>query len=410
MKQSSIIVVGAGHAGVQAAASLREEGHKGLLILVSDEDGLPYHRPPLSKAFLKAAGDGSPLPLRSDRFYAENSIELMRGDAVVAINRDSRALVLRSGQRMPYDHLILAMGSRGRRFDVPGAGLRGIFKLRNAADARSIRLALRGASRLVVIGAGFIGLEIAATATEMGIEVDIVEVGDGPLGRRVSPGTAAFYGEAHRLHGARLHFNMAVAEFVGRAGALEQVRLSDGTVLDAGMAVVGIGVVPNDELAQSAGLACQNGVLVDESLSTSDPDISAIGDVAHVLSVDPAIPIYAPSVQNAIDQGRFVAKRLMGDVSRFRCVPCFWSDQRDLKLQIVGLSGNCSEWFHFDAAGSRISLGFSGGALAAIETVNRPKDHMLGRRLFEDGEIIRVDRMARLQGTAETVMAELMDQ
>jgi len=408
VKHSSIVIVGAGHAGVQAAASLREEGYSGKLTLISDEAALPYHRPPLSKAFLKGTDQTDAPLLRAQRYYDDKNIDLLLSESVAVIDREAKDLRLGSGRSLAYDHLILATGSRSRSVDLPGINLDGIFQLRNVVDARRIRRALRSASRLAVIGAGFIGLEIAATATELGIEVDVVELSGGPLSGRVSQGTAQFYCEAHRAYGARLHFNVAVSNFVGGDGSLRSIQLSDGKSLTADMAVLGIGVVPNDAIAQAARLVCNNGIAVDEYLRTSDCCISAIGDVANAQSCETNSAISVASVQNATDQARFVARRLMGREDKFRTIPLFWSDQRDLKLQIAGLARDCNEWIDFNFAGSRLSLGLNQLRMTAVETVNRPKDHLLARRLFETGKVVDANRIRQIKPNADGVLAELV--
>jgi NADPH-dependent 2,4-dienoyl-CoA reductase/sulfur reductase-like enzyme len=275
-----VVIVGAGHAGVQVAASLREEGYSGAIKLLSAEPHLPYQRPPLSKAFLKGAMEAEGLPLRAAQFYPDKDIDLLLGEEAVEIDRRAQRLTLASGKTLDYGHLVLATGARQRPLEVPGIGLDGVLTLRDLSDARTLRERLGGARRIVVIGAGFIGLEIAATATSLGGEVTIVELAPRPLGRAVSPATSAFFLEAHRVFGAQFHLGLGVAALHGRDGALTEVELSNGERLPADIAVIGIGVLPEDRLAQAAGLACENGIVVNASLESSDPLISAVGDCA----------------------------------------------------------------------------------------------------------------------------------
>lgn len=384
MSVSSVVVVGAGHAGVQVAASLREEGFEGTVTVLSAESHLPYQRPPLSKAFLKGDMEAGGLPLRAAQFYADKKIDLLLGEEATRIDRDASCVELASGRRISYHHLVLATGARHRPFEAPGIDLAGVVVLRNLSDARDLREQLGAARRIVVVGAGFIGLEIAATAASLGGEVTIVEVSPRPLGRAVSPDTSAFFLGAHQTFGARVLLGVGVAALHGGGGALNAVELSDGSLLSADLAIVGIGVLPEDRLARQSGLACENGIIVDKRLETSDPRISAIGDCALFPSHFVGFAIRLESVQNAVDQARCVARRIVGKPESYAALPWFWSDQGDLKLQIVGLSHGCDQWIvRGDPQTRSFSVfGFRGDELAAVETVNRPGDHMAARRII----------------------------
>jgi 3-phenylpropionate/trans-cinnamate dioxygenase ferredoxin reductase subunit len=384
MSASSVVIVGAGHAGVQAAASLREEGFEGAITLVSGESHLPYQRPPLSKAFLKGVMDADGLPLRAAQFYPDKAVDLLLGEEATRIDRKARSVELGSGRRVSYGHLVLATGARQRPLYAPGIDLEGVLVLRDLADARVMRERLGVARRIVVVGAGFIGLEIAATATSLGGEVTIVEVSPRPLGRAVSPATSAFLLEAHQAFGARILLGVGIVALHGENHKLNAVELSDGALLPADLAIIGIGVLPEDRVARQSGLACDNGIIVDEHLETSDPHISAIGDCALFPSRFANFPIRLESVQNAVDQARCVARRIVGKPEPYAALPWFWSDQGDLKLQIVGLSHGCDEWIMRGDPQTRAFsvFGFRGGELAAVETVNRPGDHMAARRII----------------------------
>ncbi len=384
MSAPPVVIVGAGHAGVQLAASLREEGFEGAVALLSADPHLPYQRPPLSKAFLKGLMDADGLPLRAAQFYRDKGVDLLLGEAATGVDRTARHVELASGRSLGYGHLVLATGARQRPLDAPGVDLDGVMALRDLADAQALRERLGAARRIVVIGAGFIGLEIAATATSLGGEVTIVELGPRPLGRAVSPATSAFFLEAHKAFGARLLLGVGVAALHGRNGALSAVELTDGALLPADLAIIGIGVLPEDRLARRAGLACDNGIVVNDCLETADPLISAIGDCALFPSPGAGSPVRLESVQNAVDQARCVARRLAGKRERYAALPWFWSDQGDLKLQIAGLSEGCDRWIVRGDPQTRsfAVFGFRGGALAAVETVNRPGDHMAARRII----------------------------
>ena len=387
MNLRSIVIVGAGHAGVQAAASLREDGFEGRLVLLSQEPDLPYQRPPLSKAFLKGQMDLAGLPLRGPPFFAEQRIDLRLGVAAVRIDRAGRRVELGHGAFEPYDHLILATGARARVLRIPGLDLAGVHALRTIGDAAAIKAALGAALRVVVVGAGFIGLEIAATARALGREVTIVEIAERPMGRAVSPAMSQFFLEAHSSFGATFAFGLGVAALHGANGRVAEVELSDGRRLPADLVILGVGVGAEDALAVAAGLDCADGIVVDSHLVSSDPAISAIGDGCRFPYPALAAPLRLESVQNATDQARCVARRLTGKPSPYDSLPWFWSDQGDLKLQIAGLSHGVDQWVTRGGIEARAltAFGFLGDRLAVVETVNRAGDHMAARRLLAAG-------------------------
>ena len=310
MSLTPVVIVGAGHAGVQAAVSLREEGFDGGIVLLSAEKDAPYQRPPLSKAFLKGEMEIHGLPLRAEAHFRERRIDLRLGVSATRIDRASRKVELSDGGTIAYGHLILATGARQRRLDAPGIDLEGVFALRDIADATQIRERLQAKPRAVIVGAGFIGLEIAATALSLGAEATVVEIAR-PMGRAVSPFMSDFFLKEHGAFGARFKLGVGVAAITGREKA-ETVVLTDGESLSADMVVVGIGVVAEDALARACGLECLNGIVVDEFLKTSDPAISAIGDCADFPNAWLGFRTRLESVQNAVDQGRAVAARLTG--------------------------------------------------------------------------------------------------
>jgi 3-phenylpropionate/trans-cinnamate dioxygenase ferredoxin reductase subunit len=383
MSRRSIVIIGAGHAGVQAAASLREEGSDDSIVLLSGEPDLPYQRPPLSKAFLKGAMDLAGLPLRAEQFYRDKQIDLRLGVQATRIDLAARRVELGADGAEPFDHLILATGARPRPFAIPGADLDGVLTLRNIADAASIRELLGPGRRVVVIGAGFIGLEIAATALAVGGEVTVVEIAR-PLGRAVSPPTSDFFLDAHQAFGARFRLGVGVNAIEGANGAAAAVVLADGERVAADLVIVGVGVLADDRLASAAGLACDNGIVVDALLAASDPSVSAIGDCALFPQHSVGQMLRLESVQNATDQARAVARRLTGKPARYAALPWFWSDQGDLKLQIAGLSHGVDRWVLRGDPKDRAfaAFGFRAGALAAVETVNRGAEHMAARRII----------------------------
>ena len=384
MTEPRVVIVGTGQGGLQTAASLREAGFAGPVTLVGDEPDLPYQRPPLSKAYLlgKMAEEG--LRLRSEAFYARNAIDLLAGERVAAIDRAARRVRLANGKELGFDHLVLATGARNRPLPVRGADLDGVLYLRTLAEARDLKARIAGAREVVVVGAGFIGLEFAAVARQLGKEVHVVEATQRPMGRAVSAQMSWFFTERHMGWGAKLLLGAGVARILGQGGRVVAVEATDGQRLPADLVVVGIGVLPNAELAAEAGLAVQDGIVVDANLLTADPAISAIGDCARYPSRFAGAPARLESVQNAADQGRCVAARIAGRPAAYDAVPWFWSDQGDLKLQIVGLTmGHDATALRGDPASGRFSVFcFRGGRLVGIESVNRPADHMAGRRLL----------------------------
>ena len=381
---SSIVIVGAGHAGVQAAASLREEGYKGALTLLSDEAHWPYQRPPLSKAYLKREMELDGLPLRAEQFFRDHHIDLRLAAKAVAIDRAGRQVRLADGAPLPYDKLILALGARAREFKVPGADLANVFVLRSVADAEAIREAITAGKTVVVIGAGFIGLEIAATALKIGAKVAVIEIADRVLGRAVSPTMSTFFLKQHLAFGSSFRLGTGVKAIHGEDGRAASVELSTGETMPADVVIVGVGIVAEDALAKAAGLRCENGVVVDEAMTTSDPDIFAIGDCAQFPSKMLGAPLRLESVQNATDQAKTAAKRLAGKVVAYDALPWFWSDQGDLKLQIAGLSHGVNKWVTRGDPGARAFsvFGFKDGELRVVESVNRGGDHMAARRLI----------------------------
>jgi len=383
MSNKPIVIVGAGQAGYQVAASLRQEGFDGPITLVGDEPGVPYQRPPLSKAYLLGKVGVAALRFRPPEYFEEHHITRLQ-DSVTAIDRENHELVLATGGKLAYDHLVLATGARNRVPTVPGIELDGVFGLRSLADADGLSQRLANVKRAVVIGAGFIGLEFAAVAAARGISVDVLELGTRPMARAVSTTISKIFDQAHASWGVHIHYGQSMAAIQGVDGHVTGVQLVSGDVLPADLVVYGIGVLPNAELASDAGLAVNNGIVVDAQLLTSDPAVSAIGDVVNFPSPWSQQPIRLESVQNAVDQAKALAARLMGKPASYAALPWFWTDQGDLKLQIAGLSDGHDATVVLGAVEERkISvLCFRAGRLVAVESCNRPADHMASRKLI----------------------------
>lgn len=381
-----VVIVGSGQAGVETAAALRHNGFSGSVIVVGEEPDLPYQRPPLSKEFLKSVEDTS-LPLKGEAFYAANAIDLRLGVVAERIDRARRELVLKGGERLPYDHLVLATGARNRLPPVQGLDPSRVLELRTLAHARALTAKLPDLRHAAIIGGGFIGLEVAALLRQRDIAVDVLEAADRLMGRVLSPAMSAAFRAFHDEMGTRLRLGTLAREIAPRGDGFS-LTLSDGGTLDTDAVVVAAGVVPNVELAAEAGLAVDNGVAVDALLLTSDPAISAIGDCAsHPNPFGGDGPIRLESVQNAVDQGKCVAARLTGNPQPYHALPWFWSHQGPIKLQIAGLALGMDETVtRGDPASGKFSVFvYRQGRLIAVESVNAPADHMVARRLIAAG-------------------------
>jgi 3-phenylpropionate/trans-cinnamate dioxygenase ferredoxin reductase subunit len=406
MTQGPVLIVGAGHAGFQLAASLRQHGFGEPICLINDEAHLPYQRPPLSKAYLKGEGRPDSLMFRPDKFYRDQNIELI-ADRAVSIDRGARKLLLTSGASLDYGHLVLATGARNRLLDIPNANLSDVRYLRILDESEILRQRITVGQRVVVVGAGFIGLEFAATARAKGLEVDVVELAPRVMARAVTAEISAFFQERHAAAGIRIHFGVQATGIEGTGGKVTGVSLSDGRHVPADLVVVGVGVLPNVELAAEAGLPVASGVIVNEQLLTSDPAISAIGDCALFDSPRFGAPLRLESVQNASDHARCVATRLTGDAKTYDGLPWFWSDQGPDKLQIAGLTtGYDRVAVRGDAGqGSFSAFCYKSGQLVGVESVNRAADHVFGRKILGLNRSIEPEQAADLSFDLKAALA-----
>jgi len=383
MTQGPVLIVGAGHGGFQAALSLRQLGFKDRICLINDEAHLPYQRPPLSKAYLKGSAGPDSLMFRPEKFFADQHIELL-GDRAVAIDRAARRLKLASESSLDYGHLVLATGARNRLIDIPNASLPDVRYLRILDDSEDLRRRMATSKRVVVIGAGFIGLEFAATARIKGLEVDVLELASRVMARAVTVEVSDYFQARHAQAGVRIHLGVQATAIEASGDKVTGVSLNDGRHIPADLVVVGVGVLPNVELAAQAGLAVGSGIIVNDRLLTADPNISAIGDCALFQSPRFGGSLRLESVQNATDHAKCVAARLTGDDQVYDGMPWFWSDQADDKLQIAGLT---TGYDHVVLRGDPAQKAFSafcyrGEKLLGIESVNRAGDHMFGRRFL----------------------------
>jgi len=385
-----IVIVGAGQAGVQTAEALRAGGFEGPITLLGDEPHGPYHRPPLSKAWLAGEMDAAQLVMRAPEMLARKNIELRTGVTVQRIDRAAKTVELADGSTLPYSGLVLATGATPRALPLPGADAPGVLPLRSRADASAIAermgTCLEKALPIVVIGGGFIGLEVAATARKKGANVTVLEAAPRLLGRVLAPVLSDWYAELHRGHGVQLMLGAQVAAIEADASGVTGVKLADGTVLPACLVVVGIGVSANDQLAREAGLECDRGIVVDGCGRTSDRSIVAAGDCTARRLADGSL-LRLESVQNATEQGKSAAAALLGQDRPFTATPWFWSDQYDKKLQMAGLSIGADTWaVRGDMASGSFSVyHFQGQRLLAVDSVNAAKDHLQARKLLDAG-------------------------
>ena len=388
----TLVIVGASYAGIQLAASARELGFDGHIVLIGDEPDAPYQRPPLSKGFLSGAFVEDRLPLRSQAFFSEERVQWMPSTRVTYIDRARKEVEIHDGTRVAYDHLALTTGARVRKLDCPGATLDAVHYLRDLSDARRLAGSMHKAQRAVVIGGGYIGLEAAASLRQQGIDVTVVETEPRLLARVASPWMSDFMLLVHTGRNVSFALGRKVVALHDTRGAHRNVsiELDDGSRLPCDLVVVGIGVIPNTELAADSGLRVAGGIAVDAYARTSDPEIVAAGDCASF------VPHWAPagtvacrieSVQNANDMAKTAAASILGASESYRALPWFWSDQYDLKLQMAGVNAGFTQHAVRGSVEDRkfSVFYFRGESLIAVDSINRPQDHMLARKLLAIG-------------------------
>lgn len=394
------IVIGCSHAAAQFTTSLRQLGWDGEILVIGDEPHqLPYHRPPLSKAFLSGEKTAETLLIRPAAFYEKNDIQFRRG-RVTAIDRQQQTVTLQtddgSDEQLSYSKLALCTGSRVRKVNLPGCELGGIHYLRDLADAESIKAGVVAGQNAVIVGGGYIGLETAASLTKLGMNVTVLEMAPRILQRVTAPEVSDFYHRVHTDNGVKLHTNTAVNGFSGD-DHVEKVLLADGTELPADMVVVGVGVLPNVELAEAAGLTIDNGIVVDEFCGTNDPNIFAAGDCTNQLNKAYNRNMRLESVPNATAQGKTAASAVCGAPKDFTALPWFWSDQYDLKLQIAGVSQGYDEVV---VRGDRltgesfVAFYLQEGRLIAADCINRPQEFLLSKKIIAEKIPVDVARLA----------------
>lgn len=391
----TVLIAGAGHGAGQVVATLKQHRFDGRIVLVGDEPYLPYQRPPLSKKFL--SGDMPPerLYFKPASFYDDPQIEIHLDTHIREVDREAGCVRTDKGEQLGFDTLIMATGSRVRRIPVAGSDLDGIHYLRNIADVDAIHADTRTAKRIVIVGAGYIGLEVAAVTRQLGLDVTVIELAERVLSRVVSEQVSTFYQEEHRSRGVELLLSTGLRAFRGD-GRVSGVETNDGTVLPADLVVVGVGIVPNAELAEACGLEVEDGIVVNDMCRTSDPDIYAIGDCTSHPNGIYGRNLRLESVHNALEQAKTAASNICGMETRYCQVPWFWSDQYDLKLQIAGLSQD------YDAVVVRgrpeersfACLYLRQGRLIAVDAINAPRDFVQSKPLIENHAVIAPEKLA----------------
>ena len=389
------VIVGAGHAAGQVVATLRQKKYDGKIILIGDEEYYPYQRPPLSKKFLAGEMPAERLYVKPTSFYDDPDIDVRLTTRIASIDPAGRTVTDSAGQQVEYDDLVIATGARVRKLDLPGSKLPGVHYLRNIQDVTSMQRAMKKGARLVIIGGGYIGLEVAAVSATLGLQVTVVEMAERVMSRVVSEQVSDFYQAEHRLHGVDLLLSTGLTGFSG-SESVDGVMLSDGSTVAADLVLIGVGVVPNVELAEDAGIHVDNGIRVDEQCRTSEPNIYAVGDCTNHPNSLLGRQLRLESVHNALEQAKTAASNICGENLQYAQVPWFWSDQYDLKLQIAGISeGYDRTVLRGDPDDRAFScLYLKEGRLIAIDSINAPRDFMQSKALIGNRATISPDTLA----------------
>lgn len=384
---SHVVVIGAGQAGAALVARLRSGGHAGPITLIGEEPHLPYQRPPLSKGYLLGEMDADRLTLRSAAFYADHDIALRLGTPVTGIDPAARTVTL-GDETIAYDHLVFTTGSVPRRLaPAIGGDLAGVYTVRNLADVDAERAEFRPGRRLVIVGGGYIGLEAAAVAAKLGLDVTVLEMAPRILQRVAAPETSDYFRALHAAHGVKILESTGLERLLGEAGHVTAARLTDGREIPADFVIAGVGILPATQLAEAAGLAIENGIRTDSHGRTSDPHIWAAGDCASFPWQGGRLRL--ESVQNAIDQADLVADNILGADKDYVPMPWFWSDQYDCKLQIAGLNTGYDRIVTRGPDGAAVSFWyFQGDRLLAVDAMNDSRAYMVGKRLLETGRSV----------------------
>lgn len=406
-ENQTCIIIGASHAGAQLANSLRKEGWQGNITVIGDEEAYPYHRPPLSKALLMGEKTADQIDIFKAAVYEKANINFMLGTRVETLDRANQKITLTNGETLNYDKLALCTGARVRKLAIPGSELKGVHYLRTLADAQAIQAEVKAGGRAVIVGGGYIGLETAASLRKLGMEVTVLEMMHRVLERVTAPELSEFYTELHTSHGVKIITDAQALELKGNDGRVSQVVCNNDLTLDADMAIIGIGVIPNTELAEAAGLDIENGVVVNEFACTSDPNILAAGDCTFHPNNVLGFNLRLESVPNAMEQAKTAAATICGNSKAYHALPWFWSDQYDIKLQIAGFNKG---YDHVVLRGEPSAHQFvawylKGDKILAADCINSPKEFMLAKKLIGQQVSAAPDQLADVDFDLNTLTA-----
>jgi len=391
---SDVVIIGSGHAGGQCANSLVNSDFQGSITIVGEENHPPYQRPPLSKGYLSGDSGLDRVYLKKNEFYEKNNIDLKLDTTVKSIDPDNKTIALKDSKELSYKQLIIATGSRVRKLDVEGSSLKNIGYLRNIEDVKNLRASLKKEANIVIIGAGYIGLEVAAVATQLGAKVTIIEMADRVMNRTVDPLVSSYYHKLHQDYGVKIILNTSLEAFEGKE-EIEYVKCSNGEKLIADAAIIGAGIIPNTELAEEANINCEDGILVNEFCETSAQNIYACGDCTNHPNKLLSKRLRLESVHNALEQAKTTANSIIGNKLPYNQIPWFWSDQYDHKLQIVGLSGEHDEVVIRGSTEEKIFTLFylKENQIIACNSINNPKEFLICKKLVANKVKISSDKL-----------------
>ena len=406
-ENQTCLIIGASHAGAQLAQSLRKEGWQGNITVIGDEEAYPYHRPPLSKALLMGEKTADQIDIFKAAVYEKANINFMLGTRVETLDRANQQITLTNGETLSYDKLALCTGARVRKLAIPGSELKGVHYLRTLADAQAIQAEVKPGGRAVIVGGGYIGLETAASLRKLGMEVTVLEMMHRVLERVTAPELSDFYTELHTSHGVKIITDAQALELKGTDGRVSQVVCNNDLTLDADMAIIGIGVIPNTELAEAAGLEIENGVVVNEFACTSDPNILAAGDCTFHPNNVLGFNLRLESVPNAMEQARTAAATICGNTKAYHALPWFWSDQYDIKLQIAGFNkGYDNVVLRGEPSVHQfVAWYLKGDKILAADCINSPKEFMLAKKLIGQQVSASQDQLADVDFDLNTLTA-----
>jgi 3-phenylpropionate/trans-cinnamate dioxygenase ferredoxin reductase subunit len=401
---AGIVIIGGGQGAGQAAASLRQLGYEGTVTILGEEAFPPYQRPPLSKQYLSGEMPLERVYVRAQKFYTDKDIDLRTNTRVTALDVETKTVTTEAGEAISYDKLMIATGSRPRKLNIGGSDLEGIHYLRTIADVDGIAKAMKTAKNLVIVGGGYIGLEVASVAATSGLNVSVLEMEDRILQRVTTPEMSAYYDQLHSGRGVNIMTNTGVSGFEGSSdGCVEKVLCGD-TSIEADLVIVGIGIIPNIELAADAGITCDNGIVVDDHCQTSNPDVYAIGDCSNHPNPILNRRLRLESVPNAMEQARVACANICGGDKIYAAIPWFWSDQYELKLQMVGFSSDGdTQVLRGDQSANQFAIFYlKDGAVVAVDAVNSPREFMICKQLY--GKQVDAEKLADSEVDLKTLL------